>query len=426
MTHNGWSEKFLGDIATFSQGKQIPVQEQYRDREDGYVRFLRIVDFTNEAEPIRYVKNYGDKYLVGKKDLVMIRYGSKTAGKVVRGYEGLIANNMFKINFSDEIDTDFAYYMLSMENVYNMLNAGQSSSTMPAITFGMLNKLDLLIPPLYEQKLIAKILLTIDNKIKINKQIINTLEELAQSIFKHWFVDFEFPNENGEPYKSSGGKFVESELGMIPEGWTAGTIADLGSVIGGGTPSKKRNDYYTDNGIPWITPKDLSNNKNRFISKGNIDITEGGYKNSSAKLLPAGTVLFSSRAPIGYIAISKNEVTTNQGFKSVVPNSEIGTEFVYQTIKFKTNEIKNMASGSTFKEISGGELKKIPVIIPSLSLIQSYNKIVEPLSKGIYNLEEETNKLTTLRDILLPKLMSGEIRVGEAEEEVGACLEKVN
>lgn len=271
------------------------------------------------------------------------------------------------------------------------------------------------IPPFNEQKAIAHILSTLDEKIEVNNQINKTLEKMAQAIFKQWFVDFEFPNEDGEPYQSSGGEMVESELGLVPKGWEVGTLNDLGVIMGGGTPSKKRDDYFTNDGIPWITPKDLSNNKNRYFSKGALDITELGLKNSSAKLMPSGSVLFSSRAPIGYITIAKNEVTTNQGFKSIIPKEEIGSEFVFQTLKMNTEVIQNRATGSTFKEISGGELKKIQIVVPDVRLIRSFIEIIDPISEMIMEREDEIEKLKNIRDMLLPKLMCGEIRVSPYE-----------
>ncbi|SDY29771.1 restriction endonuclease subunit S [Tindallia californiensis] len=274
----------------------------------------------------------------------------------------------------------------------------------------------IMLPPLEEQKAIAHILSTLDDKIEVNSQINRTLENIAQVIFKQWFVDFEFPNEDGEPYKSSGGEMFESDLGMIPKGWEVGTLKDIGEIIGGGTPSKSKEHYFAENGIPWITPKDLSNNKNKFIDRGALDISEEGLKNSSAKLMPEGTVLFSSRAPIGYIAIAKNPVTTNQGFKSIVPRKLYGTEFVYRILLSNLDKIESRASGSTFKEISGGELKKIEVVLPTQNVINNFNLIVADMSKLISINEDSSKKLTNIRDSLLPKLMSGEIRVPLDEE----------
>lgn len=197
--------------------------------------------------------------------------------------------------------------------------------------------------------------------------------------------------------------------------WKTGTIADLGKVVGGSTPSKKKPEYYTDHGIAWITPKDLSNNPSKFIMHGEIDITEQGLANSSAVRMPSGTVLFSSRAPIGYIAIAGGEVTTNQGFKSVVPFDEIGTAFVYCFLKENLTIIENMASGSTFEEISGSTMKIVPATIPdsdTLSLFQGY---ADAIFNQQRNNEAENRSLTAIRDALLPKLMSGELDVSDLD-----------
>ena len=197
--------------------------------------------------------------------------------------------------------------------------------------------------------------------------------------------------------------------------WKQGTIADLGNVVGGSTPSKAKPEYYTSNGIAWITPKDLSGNKSKFISKGESDITPAGLRNSSAVIMPRGTVLFSSRAPIGYIAIAKNEITTNQGFKSVVPHLHIGTAFVYCFLKHNLPKIESMASGSTFKEVSGSVMKAIPAVIPAKEALMNFSTITQPLFDQQELLESENQRLTRLRDALLPKLMSGEIDVSEVE-----------
>lgn len=215
----------------------------------------------------------------------------------------------------------------------------------------------------------------------------NNLEQQAQAYFQEVFVN----NANSA--------------------WTTGTISDLGAVIGGSTPSKAKPEYYTESGIAWITPKDLSNNKSKFVFHGENDITELGLKNSSAAVMPEGTVLFSSRAPIGYIAIAGGEVTTNQGFKSVVPNPEIGTPFVYFFLKHNLPIIEGMASGSTFKEISGSTMKNIPAVIPDHETLTRFNDFCAPIFAQQRILEEQNQSLSALRDNLLPKLMSGEIDV---------------
>lgn len=197
--------------------------------------------------------------------------------------------------------------------------------------------------------------------------------------------------------------------------WTIGTISNLGTVVGGSTPSKAKPEYYAESGIAWITPKDLSINKSKFISHGENDITELGLKNSSATIMPKGTVLFSSRAPIGYIAVAAGEITTNQGFKSVIPKSEIGTAFVYFFLKYNLPIIEGMASGSTFKEVSGSTMKNIPAVIPDTETLARFNDFCAPIFAQQKSLEEQNQSLATLRDNLLLKLMSGEIDVSSIQ-----------
>jgi len=246
-------------------------------------------------------------------------------------------------------------------------------------------------PELAVQNRVADILCTIDKKIKQNNDINENLEHQAQALYQELFVTNASPD------------------------WKNGTISDLGTVVGGSTPSKAKPEYYTDRGIAWITPKDLSVNKSKFVARGENDITELGLKNSSASIMPEGTVLFSSRAPIGYIAVASGEVTTNQGFKSVVPKSEIGTPFIYYFLKSNLPIIEGMASGSTFKEVSGSTMKIIPAVIPDADTLARFNDFCTPIFAQQRVLEEQNQALASMRDSLLPKLMSGELDVSEID-----------
>ena len=193
---------------------------------------------------------------------------------------------------------------------------------------------------------------------------------------------------------------------MIPEGWKVGQLSEICDIVGGGTPSKAKAEFYTDNGIHWLTPKDLSVSCQKFTSKGQEDITELGYKSSSAKLMPKGTVLFSSRAPIGYITIAKNPICTNQGFKSAVPGIA-GTAFLYYYLKNNTENIENLSSGSTFKEASGSLMKSLAVIIPPKEVFDEFERIMAGYFASQENIELENSHHKTVRDSLLPRLMSG-------------------
>jgi type I restriction enzyme S subunit len=237
----------------------------------------------------------------------------------------------------------------------------------------------------------------------INQAKNDNLEQQTQALYRAWFVDF-------EPFR--GGKFVDSELGKIPENWRIGKLSEIGEIIGGGTPSKAKQEYYTDNGIAWLTPKDLSNSNAKFTDRGEVDITVIGYKNSSAKIIPRGSVLFSSRAPIGYITIAQNEICTNQGFKSVIPKIA-GTGYIYYFLKINTPGIEAQATGSTFKEASGSLMKALKVIIPDGNIFSDFESILTPLFNQQEKNELENRNLAKLRDTLLPRLMSGELKTKE-------------
>lgn len=329
------------------------------------------------------------KYVLKKGDIVFSRVGSVDRCSFVdQKHDGwMFSGRCLRVRPSEEVEPLFLYYFFCLNATKEFVRSIAVGATMPSINTKLLGEVEVVCPGIEEQRKIADILSKIDDKIEENQKINENLEQQAQSYFQELFVD------NADPE------------------WTTGTISDLGTVVGGSTPSKAKPEYYTGSGIAWITPKDLSINKSKFISHGENDITELGLRNSSASLMPEGTVLFSSRAPIGYIAIAAGEVTTNQGFKSVVPKPEIGTPFVYFFLKNTLPVIEGMASGSTFKEVSGNTMKNVPAVIPDAETLAKFSDFCAPIFAQQRILEEQNQSLATLRDNLLPKLMSGEIDV---------------
>ena len=307
---------------------------------------------------------------------------------------------IFKMG-KDALRSTWLYYWLkspsSREYVYQRL----AGSTQSYITLNSLREFPVLYPGDMTAKEIVSVLKSLDDKIEVNRRINENLEQQAQALFKSWFVDF-------EPFKDQ--PFVESELGLIPQGWKVGCLDEVCDIVGGSTPSKAKEEYYTENGIAWLTPKDLSVSNNKFTARGGIDITKEGYDSCSTKLMPKGTVLFSSRAPIGYITIAKNEICSNQGFKSAVPKYA-GTAFLYCFLKAATPEIENKATGSTFKEASGALMKSLQLAIPPKQIMTAFEERMAPLFNKQECIEQESRHLAELRDTLLPRLMSGEIRV---------------
>lgn len=306
-------------------------------------------------------------------------------------YDGGCSNDVLVFVAKSNTDRNFLYYVLADDNFFTYSMTTSKGTKMPRGDKTSIMQYEVPMIDLQTQKKIASILKSFDEKIELNNVINNNLELQAQAYFDKLFVVNADPN------------------------WLECTLSDIGSVIAGGTPSKSKPEYYVDQGIAWITPKDLSVDKSKFISRGENDISELGFSKSSATKMPAGTILFSSRAPIGYIAIAQNEITTNQGFKSVIPNENIGTAYVYFLLKNLLPTIEGMASGSTFKEISGAAMRSVPTVIPDADTIQLFSNLCEPIFKEQEVLESENKYLSALRDTLLQKLMSGELDVSNID-----------
>lgn len=403
-----WKEVTLGEVSS-KIGDGLHGTPKYD--EEGSYYFINgnnlncgqiiIKDDTKRVGIDEFVKN--QKELNEQTILVSI---NGTIGNVAK-YNNepcILGKSACYINVIKEVDKEFIYYVLTSANFKRNITNEATGTTIKNVSLKQMREYKFNIPcNLEDQRRIASILSSLDRKIELNNKINADLEEMAQAIFKNWFVDF-------EPFKD--GKFVDSELGMIPEGWKVGRLDEIADVVGGSTPSKAKPEYYTQKGIAWLTPKDLSNHPAVYTSRGEIDITEEGYNSTSTKLMPKGTVLFTSRAPIGYISIAQNDICTNQGFKSLVPK-KAGTCFLYCFLKYVTPVIENKSTGSTFKEASGSLMKSLQVIMSEQKVFEDFETIVSPLFARIESLEKENSRLSLLRDTLLPRLMSGELEVPE-------------
>ena len=368
----------------------------YKDTEDIAV-LIRLVDFNNNFNgDFVFIDEHAYEFLKKSKlyggEIIISNVGANV-GTVFKcpklKYKMSLAPNSIMVKFHG--CNEFYYQWLRGYNGQQMLKSIVTGSAQPKFNKTNFKEMFVPVPPIEIQKQIASILSVLDDKIEQNNQINENLESQAQAFFTDLFIT------NAKPE------------------WETGTVSDLGDVVGGGTPSKKVEEYYTNDGIAWITPKDLSNDKSKFITHGETDITDLGLAKSSATLMPRGSVLFSSRAPIGYIAIADGQVSTNQGFKSIVPFDNVGTAYVYYFLKENLSAIENVASGSTFKEVSGGTMKNFPTIIPDDDTLAKFKQFCSPLLEQQRALEYENRYLASLRNALLPKLMNGEIDVSKVK-----------
>ena len=281
-----------------------------------------------------------------------------------------------------------------------------------ALSAETLNSFPVPVIPLQKQKQIGEIFSALDKKIELNKQINQNLEAMAKQLYDYWFVQFDFPNEDGKPYKSSGGEMVWNEKLKrdIPALWETKVIEDIADVYNGATPSTVNEQNYGGD-IVWITPKDLSDQKQKFVYQGERNISQAGYNSCSTHLLPPNTILMSSRAPIGLLSIAKTELCTNQGFKSFVPKAENISTYLYYYLNIHIKQIEQLGTGTTFKEVSRGDVLKFPILKPSDTILDLWEERVSALNNKQFEIQKENEYLTKQRDGLLPLLMNGQISV---------------
>ncbi|HBH7885589.1 TPA: restriction endonuclease subunit S [Vibrio parahaemolyticus] len=294
-------------------------------------------------------------------------------------------------------------------------------ATVDRIALKELPSFPIQVPPILEQEKIVNVLKGYDRKLILNAEANKTLEQMAQAIFKSWFVDFDpvkakmngqLPEGMDEATASLFPEKLDSETGL-PEGWKLSEIGDEVTVVGGGTPSKKSDDFWVDGHIHWTSPKDLSGVQDKVLLDTASKVTEAGLKKISSGLLPVDTVLLSSRAPVGYLALAKVPMAINQGYIAMKCEKQLPPEFVIQWCVHRMDEIKQRASGSTFAEISKKSFKPISVVVPSEDTLNAYQKIVKPLYDAITSNARQNEQLSSLRDTLLPKLLSGELSISD-------------
>ncbi len=311
------------------------------------------------------------------------RRGDKIAIALLLDYEEGIVSNVYTVfEVIDENQLLSEYLMLwFMRPEFDRYARFKShGSVREVMDWDEMCKVELPVPEIEKQRQVVKAYNTINDRIALKRKINDNLEAQL-SRFYHSFFD-------------------------RPENIDFGIIADLGEVVGGATPSTNNPNHFCDDGIAWISPKDLTSTGLKFIYRGEICISELAYNSCSTKLMPAGTVLFTSRAPVGTVAIAMNEICTNQGFKSVIPKNNIGTAFVYSFLKENKQLIESHASGTTFMEVSGSVMKNIPAIIPKPGLAKQFTALCTPLFEVQRQNELEIYKLQDIKQTIISSFSS--------------------
>lgn len=402
-----WKEVTLGEISS-KIGDGLHGTPKYDD--EGPYYFINgnnlncgkiiIKDDTKRVGKDEFVKN--QKELNEQTILVSI---NGTIGNVAKYNNELciLGKSACYINVVKDVDKEFIYYVLTSANFKRNITNEATGTTIKNVSLKQMREYKFNIPcNISDQRRIASILSSLDRKIELNNKINADLEEMAQAIFKNWFVDF-------EPFKD--GKFVDSELGMIPEGWRVGCLGDMGAVVCGKTPSKTNSNYYGGD-IPFIKIPDMHGNV--FVENSEDRLTEEGSLSQIKKLIPPYSLMVSCIATVGLVSINTKPSHTNQQINTVIPHNKCALFYLYQHIKNNEEFLKNMGrGGTTTLNVNTKSFSNIRLLIPSEIALEQFHGIVEGLFKKIELNMHESRTLSLLRDTLLPRLMSGEIEVPE-------------
>lgn len=373
--------------------ERIPLSSSERETKKGkypYYGAQGIIDSLDE-----YI--FDGEYLLIAEDGENLNSRSQPIANVVSG-KFWVNNHAHIVKTNSECDIHYLCYLLNNTNISGYI----TGSAQPKLNQYNLNNMVLEIQDYETQCKISKILKGINNKIKLNDEINKNLQELAKSIYRYHFIDF-------EPY--SQGNFISTTLGEIPENWSVQLIEEfVDDMKNGGTPKRGEPDYWDNGTIPWLKTGEINNN---IIIKSEEHITELGLKNSSAKLLPINSIIMAlyGKGTAARIGLLKHEATTNQACCAMICNDFNKTLFLYLFLLFNQKEIENLASGSVQQNLSKDLIANLELVVPPIELIEKlpFKEIYDKISNNYFEIEY----LTNLRDTLLPKLMSGELDVSE-------------
>ena len=323
----------------------------------------------------------------------------------------------------DQLNRRYLYFFMKSRAFWEQWASRKSETDMADyVSLTAQRTFHVVVPLPEEQRTIARVLGALDDKIEQNRRTSAALERLARAMFRAWFVDFEpvmakaagatsFHSMSQEVFNALPMRLVDSEIGSVPEGWDVRPIGDVVTVKGGATPSTANPEYWEGGKHCWATPKDMSRLSDPVLLDTERRITDAGVDCISSGLLPVGTVLLSSRAPVGYLAIAAVPTAVNQGFIAMVCDGALPPVYVLNWAEESMDAIKGRASGTTFPEISKKNFRPIPIVVPPAPVVAAYQVVVEPLFDLLIATIKESTRLAQLRDYLLPKLLSGRVRV---------------
>lgn len=408
-----WKEYKLGEVCTKIGSGATPKggKEAYLGGDTSLIRSQNVLDFSFSWDGLAYINDEQASKLNGveleQNDVLLNITGDSVARACIVPDEALPArvNQHVAIIRGDQsiVLNDYILYYLQFKKQY-LLSLSQGGATRNALTKGMIEELEIPLPTLNKQKEIVSILKSLDDKIGVNRKINENLEQQAQALFKSWFVDF-------EPFKD--GEFVESELGMIPKGWRVCSADEVFDINIGKTPPRKEPEWFTESKEDnvWVSIADMGS-CGVFISDSSEYLTDEAIKRFNVLMVEKDSVLLSFKLTVGRVAIADTRLTTNEAIARFILPDKCYREFLY--LYLKQYKYENLGSTSSIATaVNSKTIKGMKIIVPPTDIIKSFSNNARPLFEQIRSLQQESRRLATLRDTLLPKLMSGELKVND-------------
>jgi type I restriction enzyme S subunit len=361
--------------------------------------------------------------------LSTVRPGNRAYAYFRSPPDNLVCSTGFAVLRARRESTDgrFAYYLASSDPIIEHLaTIAEKQTAYPSVNPCDIGECLVPIPPLAEQRAIARVLGSLDDKIELNRRMNKTLEEICRALFKFWFVDFgpvrakaegrwkkgeSLPGMPADMWDLWPSEFEESEIGEIPKGWEVRRLAEVADVSQGSTPSTENDDFWDPPAQDWVTVKDLSQSREQVLSRTERKVSRKGLEYLGSKVVPSGSILLSTGAPIGYVAISAIPLALGTRVAALQPHDPLGQTYTYQWVRASVDVLRDAANGTTFPQLLLSTLREFPILVPSAHLLSLFETLLSPAEARVAANEAESHSLAATRDALLPKLLSGEIRV---------------
>lgn len=411
-----WKKYTLADVTTVL-GDGLHGTPKYQ--EDGPVYFINGNNLINGSISLkdatkRVSEEEARKYKKPLNDRTIMVSINGTIGNVAKynGESCILGKSACYFNVKKEFDKDFIYYVVCNPSFVANINRLATGTTIKNVSLKTMREYSFLAPSLKTQQNISKILSSIDSKIAINRKINENLEQQAQALFHRWFVEFEFPNEQGLPYKSNGGAFIDSELGRIPNGWKVFHADEVFHINIGKTPPRKEQEWFSNeskNNIKWVSISDLGG-IGVFVNDSKEYLSKDAISKFNIIVVPRNTVLLSFKLTVGRVAIANCKLTTNEAIARFYLPKEYFREYTYLALK-NYNYSKLGSTSSIAIAVNSKIIKAMPILIPSDNILKLFNVVMAPVFNIIEKNQTTIENLVSLRDTLLPKLMNNEINL---------------